>query len=261
MHWTSLYLSSDDTQRILIRLQTSLTSHGYELFDPFGLIPGKTFPQAVRLFVAPPANGWTRILGALDDFIPLALSSLGVCLLVGLEAETSRIQTFVNGMEVDPIEALTPHLRPERADDLRDALSSGGRGTARRVPTPIPLDALPPDVQNMAHHLNPNQMNRMFNKLMGRLGKGMADDVLAARHLLENAPKWGSAGGQRILAVMDCLTIPNWQRPDFITLRDAYQLHVRRQRSPNAALYPGDAEAMEAVPDALRYTPIYGGKS
>ena len=60
---------------------------------------------------------------------------------------------------------------------------------------------------------------------------------------------------------MDCLNIPDWRAPDFVTLRDAYALHKRRQRSPNATLYPGDAEALAAVPDALTYTPIYAGKS
>jgi hypothetical protein len=59
---------------------------------------------------------------------------------------------------------------------------------------------------------------------------------------------------------MDCLRIPDWRDPDFVTLRDAYALHKRRERSPNATLYPGDAEALAAVPDALTYTPVYAGK-
>ena len=34
---------------------------------------------------------------------------------------------------------------------------------------------------------------------------------------------------------MGCLTVPNdWREPDFTTLRDAHQLHLRRQRRPNA---------------------------
>ena len=51
----------------------------------------------------------------------------------------------------------------------------------------------------------------------------------------------------------------DWHAPDFTTLRDAYQVAERRQRRPNAGLYPGDAEALAAVPDALAYTPVYGG--
>jgi hypothetical protein len=61
--------------------------------------------------------------------------------------------------------------------------------------------------------------------------------------------------------VLGGLTIPSdWQEPDFVTLRDAYQLHERRRRNPNAPLYPGDAEAMEAVSDALDYIVLYAGK-
>jgi hypothetical protein len=60
---------------------------------------------------------------------------------------------------------------------------------------------------------------------------------------------------------MNCLTIPlGWISPDFVALRDAYQLHERRRRNPNAMLYPGDAEAMAAVPNALDYAVVYAGK-
>ena len=59
---------------------------------------------------------------------------------------------------------------------------------------------------------------------------------------------------------MACLDVSNnWHEPDFVALRDAYQLHLRRQRNPKAMLYPGDTQAMGAVPNALEYTPIYGG--
>jgi hypothetical protein len=46
-----------------------------------------------------------------------------------------------------------------------------------------------------------------------------------------------------------------------VALRDSYQLHARRQRKPDARLYPGDEEAMTRVPDALDYIPVYGGKN
>ena len=49
--------------------------------------------------------------------------------------------------------------------------------------------------------------------------------------------------------------------PDFDSLRDAYPLHERRRRSPNARIYPGDEAIMAKVSDALLYTPVYGGAS
>ncbi len=128
----------------------------------------------------------------------------------------------------------------------------------------VPLDALPEDVQEMAQDVDLSQAQQMFDKIGGKLLQDVQrGDAEAARKLLgggEDAPDWNSAGGQRLRALMACLDLPqNWLAPDFVTLRDAYQLHARKQRKPTARLYPGDAEAMAAVPDALDYLPVYGG--
>jgi hypothetical protein len=106
----------------------------------------------------------------------------------------------------------------------------------------------------------------MFARLTGTtLKKAGGDDNADAAHALIAAgqpPDWSAGGGAKISRLMGLLTVPHdWREPDFVTLRDAYQLHLRRQRRPNADLYPGDAEAMAAVPNALDYTPIYAGAS
>ncbi|MGB1286519.1 MAG: hypothetical protein ACPG7F_08305, partial [Aggregatilineales bacterium] len=73
---------------------------------------------------------------------------------------------------------------------------------------------------------------------------------------------WNSQGGQYIRALMACLTLPeNWRTPDFTSLRIAYSLYKRRARRPNGMQLPGDVDAMAAVPDALDYVPVYGGKN
>ena len=110
----------------------------------------------------------------------------------------------------------------------------------------------------MAKQVDLRQAGKLFERMSATLARKTNADP-AADDLLKQ-PDWSSAGGQRIRALMDCLAVPDWQAPDFVTLRDAYALHHRRQRSPQARLYPGDAEALAAVPDALAYTPVYGGK-
>jgi hypothetical protein len=100
----------------------------------------------------------------------------------------------------------------------------------------------------------------MFARLSGNLAAKSAAGAGDTNALLRQ-PDWNSAGGRKIVALLGCLAIPGWREPDFVTLRDAYALHARRQRNPSARLYPGDAEAMDAVSDALVYTPIYAGKS
>ncbi len=104
---------------------------------------------------------------------------------------------------------------------------------------------------------------RMSGDFIKKITKveGQAD---AARDLISGGdkPDWNSTGGVRIRAVMNCLTVgDNWREPDFDSLRDAYPLLERRRRNPNARTYPGDDAVMAKVPDALTYTPVYGGAS
>jgi hypothetical protein len=108
------------------------------------------------------------------------------------------------------------------------------------------------------------QAQKMFERLSAGLAQrsGNTGNEAAVQNLLQgNQPQWNSAGGAQIRKLLADLTIPSgWQEPDFVTLRDAYQLHQRRRRNPNAPLYPGDADAMEAVSDALDYITVYAGK-
>jgi hypothetical protein len=124
---------------------------------------------------------------------------------------------------------------------------------------------LPDNVKAMADNVNTGQAQEMFARLSGDLMKKVSKDsgqADAAHALISGGevPDWNSNGGTRIRAVMSCLTLPeNWREPVFDSLRDAYQLHERRRRNPNARMYPGDEDLMAKVQDALTYTPVYGG--
>jgi hypothetical protein len=253
----SLYLPGVDNLAETIR--TALIALGYESYDPFGLIPGKAYPQAARLFVAPSRNSWTRVLVA-PDSAPLGvllphLAPAGLCLSIALDAADAQIDVSLNGVPTETTSALAPYLQsPECAEQTPSAATTPTLGG-------IALDALPGDVQALAQQVDLKQAESMFARLSRNLAPKSGGDASA----LPQLPDWNSAGGRKITALMDCLGIPGWREPDFVTLRDAYALHVRRQRTlktrPNAKLYPGDAEALAAVPDALDYTPIYAGKS
>jgi hypothetical protein len=254
--WCSLYLPSADSATITAALRESLVALGYQSFDPFGLIPGKAYPHAVRLFVAPASGEWSRIVGTPDPALLPSLSLYAPVLLMELDGNTARLEAYVEG-EASTVEmAFAPYVRHHdciRLSMLQTATS--GSATLGGVS----LDALPDDVQALAQGrgVDLGQANAMFKRMSGTLAqKGVGGDPSE----LLRQPDWNSAGGKRIAALADCFEIPNWQAPDFVTLRDAYALHKRRQRSPNATLYPGDAEALAAVPDALAYTPTYFGK-
>lgn len=252
----NLYLCSDNQAHVAALLSRLSDELNYHRYDPFRGVPGPAYARALRLFVAPAQAGWVRVLGEWTepDFAGL-VSHHAACLYLDIEGD--QLAFFEDGQVVtELVAALRPHLSQSEAA-LRAALQTPD---TLRSPTDddaaegIPLDALPQDVQAMAQKLQPKHITRLFNRVLRQIG-GMDD--AAARDLLASRQV-----SSRIQAVMACLTIPDpyWHTPDFITLRDAYSLHLRRQRNPNAPLYPGDAEAMAAVPDALSYTPVYGGK-
>jgi hypothetical protein len=245
-------------------LRDSLTTLGYELYDPFGLLPGKAYPQAVRLFVAPVAGGWLRVIGAPDARQLPPLSRLGLCLALALDGAEAQIEVYQAGARVEPVAALTPFLRPGRSvNDLeRICTASANAEKNSQANDALPLDLLPEDVQSMAGQVNMRQAQKMFSRLIGKLLNSDQSD--AAREFVRGGPDWNSAGGQRLRALMTCLTVPDdWREPDFITLRDAYQVHLqvhaRLHRNSNVRLYPGDVETLAKVPNALEYVPVYGG--
>lgn len=255
----SLYLPG--VAPIADSIRTALAALGYEFYDPFGLIPGKAFPHVARLFVAPPRGGWMRVLvvpetASLDALLP-SLSRLAPCLLVSLDGDDAHIEACAGEKPAAPEIAFSAYARD--AGCLRSALEDALVPTDSRAVGGVPLDALPDDVRALAGSLDPRQTESLFARISGTVARKSGADP-AARDLLRQ-PDWNSVGGRRIAAVMDCLGVPNWRDPDFVTLRDAYALHHRRRQRPNATLYPGDTEALAAVPDALDYTPIYAGKS
>ena len=274
--WQSLYLCSNDPeytqQHIAPTLSDVIAAAGYTAYDPFGGVPGKAYADVLRLFVAPPSSDWMRIIseGRIPEQVVVALSgALGdtLCLSLALDGATATITAYQSGEAIPTVDALTPYLRDGKSRaDLEHALSAQ-ISTVQAVGDDdegVPLSALPDDVQAMADKLNPKQINKMFNKFMGRVSRqlgGDNPDGESVRDLLKGqAPNWDSAGGTRLRVLAGCITLAQWRTPDFISLRDAYQVHNRRRRNPKANLYPGDAEAMQAVPDALAYVPVYGGK-
>jgi hypothetical protein len=274
MAWISLFLPSDDAAAVVADLQREVTSAGYTLYNAFGLMPGRAYPQTVKLFVSPTVNGWVRVLGEPDAALYPALSQGRLCIVAQLDSVKGSLDVYANGAMVDAGAALVPYLRAGQSVETLGQALRGDVAAITPLETPpepqmvaVPIESLPPDVQAMLGDVNQGQAQQMMDKLGGNLmnrfgGQSQTD---AAQALLkqqqELIPNWNGSDGVRIRATLGCLTIPEpWRDPDFTTLRDAYALHERRRRKPDARLYPGDAETMQAVPNALVYTPVYGGK-
>ena len=267
MQWKSLYICCDDSQQVVHDLEHYVQTAGFELYDPFNVVPGKSFARIFRFFVGPVQSGWLRILGEVDTETAINLSDSGFTFLVELDSNRSHFTIIQAGQVETDCKALFPHLVDGcTLDQLRLKLSAEYTAQTKSAKSTqlgdVSINWLPDDVQQMADNLNPNQINKLFDKFMNKITRRLGENVSDVQGLLAgNQIDWNSPGARQAVEVMACLRIPNWNIPDFVTLRDAYQLRRRLQRKPNAHLFPGEAEALEAVPDALDYVPVYGGQA
>ena len=279
--WQMLYIPHDDTPRIEAALHDALAAQGYQPYDPFpggtGTPPGLI--DLVRCFVAPPVDGWTRILGEPGAAVPALSAALDVPLLYGwIDGGDGGFSVWRDGERDDSADALAAFLRPGCSRPALDEALHGTPPTPREQNQPPALhalvgDALPPEVAQLAQAraVNAGQADRLIQRLSGNLfGKlnrqaGGADGNVQAeaRALLAGqADPWAGPGGQRVLALANLLALPAaWRDPAWEVVRDAYQLARLHQRSPRLPLMPGDQETLAAVPDALAYRPVYRGRA
>jgi hypothetical protein len=274
--WQSLYLTSETTpvsaEAVATALREAAVAIGYESYDPFGLIPGAAYAQSIKTFTAPVNGGWLRVIveAAPPQSVLENLATDGrVVLALGLDNGTAQLAVYAEGAAATPA-VLAPFLANETGlNDLEHLWTTpplaelDPDSDADATAGTVPLEALPENVREMAKGLNPKQVDRMFNRMAGSVFRRGGGDAEDAADLLQAAKgaDWNSDGGRQIRGVMNLLTVPgDWRNPTYVALRDAYSLHTRRQRKPDARLYPGDREAMDAVPNALDYIPIFVGK-
>ncbi|MCA9887872.1 MAG: hypothetical protein KC546_05850 [Anaerolineae bacterium] len=253
VRWHSLYLSPDNTVEIADALQPLLTAAGYTQYEPF-VLGAPAYEQAVRLFCAPTDHGWRRILLEITHFtlvddIASALAPSGVCISAWMSSdEDGGLSVYQRGQRTTLDVLYDYQTDSPTLPDLPEQKTIGN----------VPIDQMPEHIQKLAGKVKSRQAENMFNKMTRRILH--SEDKQAASELVNSQPNWQSETGQQIATVLSSLGLANWHQPDFATLRNAYGLHLRRQRNPNALLLPGDEEAMQAVPDALEYVPYYWGK-
>lgn len=236
--WSSIFCATDKRDGVISAVREWLATNGYTPYDPFDIIPGASYPVTVKLFITPvsatPGGAWVRlILAERADKLAEALADFAPTHLLDI------------------------------ADFAGTPAASPGAAVAG-----VDVAALPDDVQALAGKIDLKGAGRLANKMLGGLGGklGASDaDAAGARVLLSNAANaaidWSSGAGAALAAQASALGLPgNWRTPDFTILRDAYAVHKRLERSPKARLYEGDADARDAVPDALRYMPIFAGR-
>jgi hypothetical protein len=263
-HWQSLYLWSEQTEIIVEAIQQYLDIQSYTPYNPFGRFPGMAYPITLKTFVSPVQNTCIRILFEGDEREVLAahLSQQADCLAIALDKGRASLQFFRSGEWIDLATGLTDYIQANLGNQLETVLNA----ESYDLPTlkqgkigDVPLDALPEDIQKMAKQVNRKQAHNLFQKISKKFGKTFSQ--YDARALMQNQSDWDSQAGQTIRAVMNCLITPdNWREPDFATLRSAFAVQSRQTYNSNTALFPGDEQILITVPNALDYSPVYGGK-
>lgn len=265
--WHSLYLLSEQSQTVISIIQDYFETHHYKNYHPFGALPGMSYPDTIKLFLAPSSQQWIRLLvdgdsdvGTIDNLCQ-HLSLTCDCLSLSLDGNSGRIHAFREGQFVELPDWSKTYLSRDEQQQFSRMLNAD----AYHLPDigdgqigDVPIDNLPDDIQAMARQVNAKKANQLFEKLSKRLLKAAGRHD--ARQLIQQGANWNSQGGQYIRSVMACLAMPEqWRTPDFSTLRTAYAIRSRQAEGVNT-LYPGDDTALNAVPDALDYHPLYGGR-
>lgn len=251
--WNSLYLQSADTQAVINTLNQTLTAPAYEIYDPFGARPiVRAITDAVRLFVAPPQGGWTRLITApdapADETVKRALSQHGLLIAAAIDGADASIQAYKDGAPVDVRAALAAF---GGGDSLENALVPVKPDRRGKIPMVVPEDALPKMLK-----VDAGRFGRLADKISGRALKPHEKQAAGA-FLNDVLVDWASPAGQQIVALLLLLKVPGWVEPEYAPLRDAYALLTRRSRNPNIRLLPGDQQILDARPDALDYVPFF----
>lgn len=271
MLWQTLLVVNPPALSIADTVRNLLKENGYKAYDPFpggmGSPIGKV--SRLRMFLAPTEAGWLRLLVATGDAVPHELVTTLARLLQTPIVWPQLIddQQFSVGYvaATGEIDATWEPFRPYLKEDLSAADLTAAAQQA--VVISKQNSNLPADVQQMAatQGIEMGQVDKLMGKMTRRLfGKEQEADALKqAQAGLANqaAIDWNTVSGQRLIAVMGCLTILDdyWRVPSWDALTGAYQVARQRQRG-HSDLLSTDAAALDAVPNALDYTLLYFSK-
>lgn len=247
-------------------------SSGYKPYDPFpgGLGAPIGHVSRLRMFLAPTLDTWQRLHIAPQDSLPsdllenLSASSVDVLHIQVPNPEEFSVQRL--GHMLNDWESFVQLLKTDKT--IQDLQFAATKALVTGAAEPANL---PPELQQMATEqgLKAGDVEKLMGKMSKRVFKKAAKhdtaaDIEQAQAALSGQTvvmDWGSLAGQRLSAVMDCLTVPDvyWRDPAWATLTGAYQV-ARQQKRGRDMLLPNDEEKLQAVPNVLDFELLYFSK-
>lgn len=252
--WVSLFVPEAEPASLTGMVESALISAGATKYDPFGAMPGLSYPRAVKLFVAPKMDGWVRLIVSPDCVLEpvVTAASLDTPVVAGfISSDLIPALTFYRGGDLVDAPAIAPYVTDLAgfAAHLKQP-KHGASGVGG-----VSSGALPADLRAMSGSLSTRQIERMMNSMTSAISKG---DRAAAQATLQSID-WESGAGEWMRTALAYLGLTNAVTPDYATVSTAFRTARRLARNPKATLYPGDAEARDAVPAVLDYVPVYYG--
>jgi hypothetical protein len=200
--WNRLFIAPTDTApspaAVATALQTVLEAQGYDPYDPF---PGGTgtplgLTQMVKLFVAPPQDGWITVLGQFPDELLLDLhQTIKTPVVVGwLSDDSGGFALFADGARHDDPAAFEPYRRASITPETLQRAFAGDLAVEALESDQPPVmavgaDSLPPELRQLAEDqgADPAQASKLFEKMSGKLFKRMSQQTGASPEEREQA--------------------------------------------------------------------------
>jgi hypothetical protein len=253
--WNSVYVPMSDEDKVAAALNAIYTEAGYAAFNPFpgGTGTPKGITERVRLFVAPGEDNWTHIIGAPDvDLLGKLSDGLALSLVYVWIGEESGVEVIGAGELSQFLREGRSSTNIEAAMNAQYTASDAPTGEVARLADEYGVDA------GQADKMFQKAAKTVFKKLDKRTEGEAASMQDAAKKSLESAFSWGLPSAQRVMAIMECLTIPqSWREPAFSDLAAAYQIACLLDINEDAPLLPGDDAILDRVAYPLDYTPAY----
>lgn len=252
--WISLYVPGADPAVLTSTVESALASAGATKYDPFGAMPGLSYPRAVKLFVAPKNGDWVRMIISPDCVLEpvVTAASLDAPLAAGfISSDLIPALTFYRGGDLIDVLAVSQYVTDASGFAAHLKVPRHGTSSVGGVSS----GALPADLRSLSGGLPARQVERMMNSMTGAISKGDRAGAQAALQSID----WESGAGEWMRTALSYLGMRNAVQPDYATVSTAFRTAKRLARNPNATLYPGDTEARNAVQDVLDYTPVFYG--